>query len=557
MKLEQGSLFANRYRLQEQLGYGGFSEVWKAIDSKVKDANLEVAIKIFAPDRKLDIKGLDLFSKEFSLVYNLNYPHIIKPHYFDVFNGRPYLVMPYMKNGSCEGLIGDFTEADISLLLQQIGSALDYLHNRNPKIIHKDIKPDNILIDDNGNYALCDFGISSNLRHTLTKTIGDKAVQSGTLAYMAPELFGKHPVPSEASDIWALGTTIFELMSGNVPFGENGGLIQKGGADIPELPETLSPEICQLIYRCLDPDPANRPKASELIEAGETYQKTSAWFYNKKEPEAPANATETAKKITEQQSFNTLPLPNNKNMEIGNQKIAAKQSEDTIDPINSFIVLSLIIIIFILFFIAIIKNYLEPNKTNTETDDNGYKSEYNFRPEYNFRTNTIIDVDGNSYKSVAIGNQLWMGENLKVTHYRNGDPIPNITDKNEWSNIRKGAYCNYNNNEDFVQGFGKLYNWYTTNDEMGLCPNAWHIPADDEWQDLINYLGGEEIAGEKLKKPDSLYWFSPNKGVTNKSGFSGMVGGCRWFGDYTSVWDTGIWWTLSEYGGYAWSLDIG
>ena len=89
----------------------------------------------------------------------------------------------------------------------------------------------------------------------------------------------------------------------------------------------------------------------------------------------------------------------------------------------------------------------------------------------------VKDIDGNSYKTVKIGEQIWMAENLKVTQYRNGDPIPNLTDENDWENTEQGAYCNYDNNEDKVKTYGRLYNWYAVDDKRGLAPNGWLNPC--------------------------------------------------------------------------------
>jgi serine/threonine protein kinase len=277
MPLEENSLFAKRYLLQNQLGFGGSSEVWKALDKKIESSNLVVALKIFTPQNRLDKRGLELFSQEYSRVFRLQHPNILKPFYFDDYKGIPYLVMPYVKNGSCEERIGKFDETNAALMLKQIGSALDYLHSGNPQIIHKDIKPDNILIDDKDNYLLSDFGISSELRITLTRDIQRKRTEAGTFPYMAPERFGPRPEPTKASDIWSLGSTVFELLSGNTPFGEQGGLIQKGGADIPELPDRFSSVLNIILKACLALEPSDRPLSSELFEIGSRYSSESGW----------------------------------------------------------------------------------------------------------------------------------------------------------------------------------------------------------------------------------------------------------------------------------------
>ncbi|MFH0864939.1 MAG: serine/threonine-protein kinase, partial [Bacteroidota bacterium] len=187
--LNQGDVFASRYKLLEKLGVGGFSEVWKVTDQKA--GNIEVALKIFAPGSGLDNESLEVFSREYSLVFNLSHPGLLIPKHFDDFGGSPYLVMPYCRNGSVQRLAGKFNETEIAKFIVEAASALEYLHKQIPPIIHLDIKPGNFLINENGNYLLTDFGISSKIRHTLTKSLRSQHESSGTSPYMAPERFSK------------------------------------------------------------------------------------------------------------------------------------------------------------------------------------------------------------------------------------------------------------------------------------------------------------------------------------------------------------------------------
>ena len=140
---------------------------------------------------------------------------------------------------------------------------------------------------------------------------------------------------------------------------------------------------------------------------------------------------------------------------------------------------------------------------------------------------TITDIDENVYKTVTIGDQVWLAENLKVTHFRNGDAIPNVTDSAEWSDVNTGAYCNYNNDTAIANIYGKLYNLYAINDDRGLAPEGWHIPTDEAWTTLTDYLGGNGIAGGKLKETGFEHWNSPNIGASNESGFTALPGGQR------------------------------
>ena len=166
---------------------------------------------------------------------------------------------------------------------------------------------------------------------------------------------------------------------------------------------------------------------------------------------------------------------------------------------------------------------------------------------------TVTDIDGNSYKTVKIGKQIWIAENLKVTHYRNGDSIPNITDNDDWANTEDGAYCNYDNDEDNVKTYGRLYNWFTVDDKRVLAPKGWHIPTDEEWKELGYYLGRPEVAGGKLKSigtkgnRDGL-WETPNVGATNESGFSALPCGDREEenGNYILAGGISSFWTSTE-----------
>lgn len=157
---------------------------------------------------------------------------------------------------------------------------------------------------------------------------------------------------------------------------------------------------------------------------------------------------------------------------------------------------------------------------------------------------TVTDIDGNVYHTVHIGTQIWMMENLNVTHYRNGDPIPNVINDSTWSGLTTGARCYWNNDSAFAAPvYGALYNWYAVDDSRNLCPVGWHIPSDSEWTVLFEYLGGETIAGSKLKSP--TWGIGPGN---NSSGFTAIAGGFRYHnGNYDGVGLQGFWWTSTQY----------
>jgi uncharacterized protein (TIGR02145 family) len=139
---------------------------------------------------------------------------------------------------------------------------------------------------------------------------------------------------------------------------------------------------------------------------------------------------------------------------------------------------------------------------------------------------TVTDIDGNIYHTVIIGNQVWLAENLKAVKYNDGISIPLVTDNNEWKNLSVPGYCWYNNDITNKDTYGALYNWYTVHTDK-LCPSGWHLPSDDEWTTLTDFLGGESIAGGKLKETGMLHWLAPNTGATNESGFTALPGGYR------------------------------
>ncbi len=276
-------LFDGQYKLLRQLSSeGGTADVWLAIAVKTidtlgeysededqaspqEDSGMKVAIKIYKLQNILDLEGEQRFKDEFKIVYNCHHTNLLPPSHFSIFEDAPYLVMPYCQEGSSEKLIG--REKDPKVLwkyMSDVASGLAYLHSCNPPIIHQDIKPANVLIDSNGNFAITDFGISAKMDNG-TKNCYDDA-NSGTLVYMAPERFLENAIPQPESDIWALGATLYEIVTGDVPFGNNGGKAQLEGQVTPAIKENIPKDLKRLIYSCLDKDPKKRPGAKGIAE---------------------------------------------------------------------------------------------------------------------------------------------------------------------------------------------------------------------------------------------------------------------------------------------------
>ena len=154
-----------------------------------------------------------------------------------------------------------------------------------------------------------------------------------------------------------------------------------------------------------------------------------------------------------------------------------------------------------------------------------------------------IDTDGNAYPIIMIGNQDWFAQNIKTTHYRNGDPIPLITDNTEWTNTTTPACCIYNNNEDNAAIYGNLYNWYAIDDKRNIAPRGWYVPKDEDFLILERYLGmsteqsnksgwrgqdeGGKLKSKGTREKGTGKWFEPNTGATNESGFTALPAGYR------------------------------
>jgi len=206
---------------------------------------------------------------------------------------------------------------------------------------------------------------------------------------------------------------------------------------------------------------------------------------------------------------------------------------------------SLILSFIAIGFVLIFMNSCSKDNTNT-TQGSGII--FNSKLTYG----TVTDIDGNVYKTITIGNQTWMAENLRVLHYRNGDTIPGISDATKWAQRTKGAYCDYGNNTNKGSIYGKLYNWLTIIDTRNPCPVGWHVPVDAEWETLYATLGGYlYTTSDKMREVGILHWAYINDGATNASGFTAIPGGMRDYGGlFTDYGQTGFWWSATAAGDY-------
>lgn len=278
MESHNKDLFANRYRLEQRLGAGGFGEVWRALDTVTGG---EMAVKIHL--RENDEQAAKEIVKEYIRVRGIHHDHLLTPTHVGIADGNtPYLVMELCKGDLSDT---DLEEPDVWRLLHDVTSGLTRLAGnqrtkRRPDgtevlvpdpIIHQDIKPANILLRSNGMYAISDFGISKRRLSTLsTNDIAEAMDSAMSVDYAAPERFPRGKgVAVLASDIWSLGATLFEVVEGRRPFAECGGdcLNPTLGLKIPKITRTgYSAELKHLIYDCMATDSAVRPTAAQLLE---------------------------------------------------------------------------------------------------------------------------------------------------------------------------------------------------------------------------------------------------------------------------------------------------
>ncbi len=174
-----------------------------------------------------------------------------------------------------------------------------------------------------------------------------------------------------------------------------------------------------------------------------------------------------------------------------------------------------------------------------------------------YNGSTWVNLSG-STTTIKICNQIWMDKNLDVATYRNGDPIPKVTDPTEWASLTTGAYCYYDNDSaTYAVTYGKLYNWYAVNDPRGLAPAGWHIPSDAEWNILVKCIdpsadttcsgcSQSTTAGGAMKETGTAHWLAPNTGANNGSGFTGLSSGDRLTnGTFGYIGYSGSWWSSS------------
>ncbi|MFN5370052.1 MAG: FISUMP domain-containing protein, partial [Bacteroidia bacterium] len=406
--------------------------------------------------------------------------------------------------------------------------------------IHRDISPSNILVDDTGAQPVAkiiDFGISKevNREHSISSQL------IGKPQYMAPEqyrpkVYGENEKIDTRVDLWSFGMVAYELLSGkriaqqlNLNTDSSGWIEDLKQADIDVCLETIAEPWRRVLQRCLVKHAAQRAKtADELLD-----------LLNEKKSAPQEQGTQKTIVVPPEPP----PPPSPRKLKWVKFFAAAATAG--------------ILLLFVanpLWEIFGIKNENEASVVYQK--DSLINDTLNAALLKKENDTSVTDIDGNKYKTVKIGEQVWMAENLKTTHFNEGTEIPHVTANKIWENLESPAWCNFENKSSLDAKTGKLYNWYTVS-KGDLCPTGWHVPSDDEWDQLIGYLGGVKEASNKMKSTTGWYywegWGQEEKiysNGNNSSGFSGRMGGFRvnssW-GEF--AWNySADWWSSTQSG---------
>ena len=443
-------------------------------------------------------------------MFRMSHPQIIKVTDLIDEGDTVAFVMEYIEGETLKDYLekkGKLNSEEIDGLLEQMLSALEYAHEQG--LVHRDIKPSNFMVLPQGKLKLLDFGIAKQTNpgspeYTSTGT----NQRMGTAMYMSPEQIHETRSVTPRSDIYSLGVVLWQMVSGKKPYAtETLSAFQLQTKIVNEPLPLTGTNWDSIIQKATEKDNQNR--YADINSFRLAWQKGNNDFNERRDS--------GDKTVIEHQP----------------QKPVSKTPGAFAKPPRKRDLLILILLLLVI----ITSGYFiwKGNDSTQKVEVEAAILETEIEP--------VIS-------SVKIGDQEWQTKNLDVDQFRNGDAIPHAITDEEWKAARKRkepVWCYYNNAAENGELYGKLYNWYAVNDPRGLAPEGWHIPTDNEWTALTDYLGGKDMAGGKMKSKGTVFWNSPNTGATNESGFSALPGGHRYFdGSFSSIKDIAFFWSVAE-----------
>ena len=499
----------NRYKVIKKLGQGSFGAVYKVYDQKLE---IEKALKIIPDAISNDEEAMNSLLKEASIMARLNHPSIVRVYDFHYTGDIKYIDMEYVEGESLAEIKLEkpdkrFSEEEVKEYTIQILEGLSYAHKK--KVIHKDIKPQNIMLDESGMIRIMDFGIAESVHSSMSRL--KNTGSSGTLVYMSPEQLRGKDVGKEA-DIYSLGATLYELLSGNPPF-YRGDIYNQIINEKPVELKGISEYFNSIILKCLEKEKTKRfPDCEEFRKA--LLNKEKAVDEIKAEDLKKAKI----KTITNEQKEKSQSNDQDQLLERNDRK---KRRTFHL-RLMFFIVISVIIAGVVIKYVI----------TKHSRQDRFQKETGTFTTDTVKEAGTFTDQrDGQTYKWIKIGEQIWMAENL------NYKPA-----YGSWCHDDKESNCNI---------YGRLYNWETAK-QVG--PDGWHLPTDEEWKELEMYLGMSQTSVNLIgwkrgtnvsSKLKSISGWESNGNGTNESGFTALPGGCAYdtdphpvLGYYASFWSS-------------------
>jgi uncharacterized protein (TIGR02145 family) len=495
------------YEIKRVLGEGGMAVVYLA---EHRLLHIQVAIKVLNDEfvRNKNIRAR--FLTEARSMARMSHPHIIKVTDLIDDGDTVAFVMEYIEGETLKDYLarkGKLNAEEIGGLLEQMLSALEYAHEQG--LVHRDIKPSNFMVSPLRKLKLMDFGIAKQTNTASAEYTNTGTNQRmGTAMYMSPEQIHETRSVTPLSDIYSLGVVLWQMVTGQKPYStETLSAFQLQTKIVNEPLPLTGTNWDNLIQKATEKDSQHR--YADISAFRSAWQKGNNDFNDRRDG--------GDKTVIEQKPKQPIP-------QIPQRPVEPPRKRSFVVPI------------LILLMLMVAGYFIWKGNEETQIEETQF---------------AITENENESIaSSVMIGGQEWQSKNLDVDRFRNGESIPHVRTDEEWKTAgERGepAWCYFYNDAGNDKIYGKLYNWYAVNDSRGLAPEGWHIPTDDEWTTLNDYLGGEDVAGGKMKSTGTAYWNSPNTNATNESGFSVLPGGFRFSeGSFGNIRYNAFFWSATE-----------